>query len=250
MSVRERFAHLLIDTAGRLAGAPDEDTRWQVITDICGSLGATSVNSAGFVERGGQMAWMRSTIPRSWMEEYHESGLGDVDAILAMARRGRLPAVLDMRRLPSFGRDAVRRTQLDALREGSGMRYCLAATSSSGGLRRMLAITTSDDPRDIFGKGAARAFATIGTLLSMQLSAPRVGDTADLFGGTAPRPAEEDLRILRAMAGGRGLLAVSAGLGMGPGDLRLRLREICAKLQVSTHEEALEMAQARGLLQA
>ncbi|WP_236638299.1 phosphoenolpyruvate synthase [Mangrovicoccus ximenensis] len=119
---RQRFGNLLIDTADRMAAAQDGEARWQATVDICTALGATSVNSCGFLDRSGQIAWMRNTLSADWLDEYGGAGLVSVDATVPMAGSGRLPPVLDLRQLPAYGWDAKRRDQLGALRARAGLR--------------------------------------------------------------------------------------------------------------------------------
>ncbi|WP_172326709.1 autoinducer binding domain-containing protein [Mangrovicoccus sp. HB161399] len=247
---RERLANLLIDTADRMAAAADDEARWRETVEICTALGATSVNSCGFLQRSGQLAWTRNTLPDDWLEEYREARLVGVDATVTLAGAGRLPPVFDLRATPGFGWDAKRRVQLAALRERAGLRYCLTASFASGGLRRVLAITCREEPQALFGRGTAQAFASIGAMLSLQLAAPRESrdDNSSAFGVGFGTLSEAERRILDAMASGQGLLAIAADAGVAPQVLRGMLRTICAKLQVGTHHDALAMARARGLV--
>ncbi len=245
---RERLANLLIDTADRMSAAADDEARWQATVEICGALGATSVNSCGFLEGSGQLAWMRNTMPADWIGEYSEAGLVAADATVPMAAAGSMPAVADLRLLPGRGRDEGRKAQLAALRERAGLRYCLTATFSSQGVRRLLAITCREDPSALFGKGTGRSFAAIGSMLALHLSISGTDDNAAAFGAQFGTLTVCERRILDRMAAGEGLLAIAGDAGVSPPELRGVLRGICAKLQVGTHADALAMARARGLV--
>ncbi|WP_236638573.1 helix-turn-helix transcriptional regulator [Mangrovicoccus ximenensis] len=135
-------------------------------------------------------------------------------------------------------------------RARAGLRYCLSAEFRSGGLRRLLAITCEEDPRDLFGAAAARNFAAIGAMLSLQLSAPdrEAEDNSAVFGAGFVALTALEKRILVSMAEGRGLLEIAREIGAALPLLRRILHDICRKLQVGTHADALAMARARGLV--
>lgn len=245
-----RYANLLIDTADRLAAAPDGEAAWQVIDAIGRQIGANAVNAGAFLRGAPQIAWMRSSMRAEWLSDYAAQGLHGVDPLLHAALQGTPPPLYDV-----AGRDralAPEDVGLRALHDGTrahGYNFMICHSWFDGSAGKCLVLSCRDDPRALFGPGTSRAFSAISAMLSLGLHPPgEEAQASAVFGADWAGIAPEERDVLSYLAIGLSQQAVAGKLGLTEPEVARRLQSAAGKLNSATTEQTLALALTRGLL--
>lgn len=243
-----RFANLMIDTADGLASAKTSEDAWNVIVKTGQRIGAKAVNGGAFISASRQIAWARSSMERTWLDEYSEAELYRVDPIINGIQRGAIPRYMSAGTPPEHLRDDPATCQMHDGLARLGYHHFITHHWAEGPMEKVLVLGCERDPSHLFGPGTGRALRAVSAMLSTRFHAPQDNNAVEVFGGTAIKltPTEQD--VLSLLAHGLSHEQLARRLNLDMEAVQMTLREICRKMGTPSSEQALALAMARELL--
>ena len=242
-----RFANLIIDAADTLAEGNTSGERWWAINRIANKIGANAVNAGAFQRETKKVAWVRSSMDPLWLEEYEQAAFYEVDPLLHAAMKGQAPPYYDIalieRRLPTS-------TKLCALHhsmQGYGYNYMIGHSWFEGGAGRCVAISCREDPKDLFGRGTARAFSALSAMIATALIPP--GDEAHegwAYGASWQPLLPAERHVLSLIANGLPEYLIAEAMKVTEFEVWSLIRSASLKMKSQSREQTLALAIKRG----
>lgn len=246
--VSTRFANLLIDSADLLAEARTAEETWAATVRIGRRIGALEVNCGAIMRDTRDLAWLRSSMDARWLDHYHEAKFFEVDPILAACKSGVPRQFVDVSRKLAAGDVPRGRAMLSTMLEFD-YRYILTQSWAQGEVERTIVLACDSDPADLYGPGTARAFAAVSAMLCDAVAPPGEALAQEwVCGSPWAQLNARERDVLGFLAHGLAVHEVAARFVMTWEETAHHLSNACRKLGVSTAEQALSLAMARGIL--
>ena len=248
--MKSRFAKLVIDVADILSEPKDGDAVWWAINRVARKLGANAVNAGAFQNNTKEIDWVRSSMDPLWLEEYADAGLYEIDPLLNAALIGKAPLFYDVAGKDRLRLEDGKLRNLHNSMMGHDYNFMVTHSWFEGDSGMCLALSSHEDPHDLFGPGTARAFSAVSAMMANRLVAP--GD--DLHEGWAYGaswqpllPGERD--VLAYLANGLTELMISETLAISAFEVFRLIRSASLKMRAGTKEQALALAIIRGQIE-